>query len=212
MNKLIAGYLFQHKKCAIQGLGTLEIRNTEAMYVAGQQTINAPIPEIHFTERVTDHEGLAVYLAADKSISIEEANYLLEKYGEELRGLGPGEKAEIPGAGAFSKDADDVINFIPVQLPAYFFPDVHAERVIHPDKSHSILVGDKETNSAAMAEFFAEDAPAGKKYWGIWAAVLMLAAAAILFFYMNDEKRNALFGIARSYEVPVSGDTYKKIP
>ena len=128
MNKLIAGYLFQHKKCAIPGIGTLEIRHTEAGYLPGQQTITAPIPEIHFTSRVSDNEGLAVYLAADKNISPEEAQYLLAKYAEEIGQLAPGEKEEIPGAGTFSKDADDLINFMPVQLPAYFYPAVPAER------------------------------------------------------------------------------------
>ncbi len=212
MQKLIAGYLFRHKKCVLPGLGTLEIRNAEAGSVAGEQMITPPTPGIHFTDKVSDAEGLALYISADKNISPAEATYLLEKFSGDIHQSGSGQKTEIPGAGYFSKDADDAVIFIPAELPAYFFPNVHAERVIHPDKSHAILVGDKETDSAAMAEFFAEETPARKRYWGIWTALLFGIAGAAMVFYMNDDNRNSFFGVSHQYGIHAAGDTYKKVP
>ena len=212
MQKLIAGYLFRHKKCALPGVGTLEIRNAESGSVAGEQMITPPTPGIHFTDKVSDAEGLALYIAANKNISHAEATYLLEKFSDDIRQSGSGQNTEIPGAGYFSKDADDAIIFIPAVLPAFFFPGVHAERVIHPDRSHAILVGDKETDSAAMTEFFAEEVPAGKRYWGIWAAVLFGIAGAAVGFYMNDVNRNSYFGVTHQYGIHTAGETYKNVP
>ena len=212
MQKLIAGYLFRHKKCALPGVGTLEIINAEAGSVAGEQKITPPTPGIHFTDKVSDAEGLVLYISADKNISPAEAKYLLEKFSDDIRHAGPGQKTEISGAGYFSKDADDAIIFIPAAFPGYFFPDVHAASVIHPDKSHAILVGDKEIDSAAMAEFFADEAPARKRYWGIWAAVLFGIAGAALVFYMNDENRNSYFGVSHQYGIHAARQTYKNIP
>ena len=72
---------------------------------------------------------------------------------------------------------------------------MEAERVIHPQAEHSILVGDKETTNTVMTDYFNEE-PVVKDRWWIWAIVLGLAALAILLFYFNDADASSFFGNA----------------
>lgn len=213
MQKLIAAYLFQHKKCALPHIGVLEIKYKEAAPLQGEQKITAPVPEICFSDRVKDDAGFIDYIAASKNISSEEAAYHLNKYCEEINGLPLNGNAEIPGAGVFRKNENDKIIFVPEELPAYFLPDTAAMRVIHADKSHAMLVGDKETNTAAMAEFFIDTAPAKKKrFFLLTALVLILLASAAVVLYLSNDGHNSFFGISHKYEAAPAGNTYQKLP
>jgi hypothetical protein len=62
------------------------------------------------------------------------------------------EELPFSSAGSFYRDENEDLQFKTVSLPGAYFPEVVAERVIHPDVAHNILVGDTETNSAAMTE------------------------------------------------------------
>ena len=75
MQKLIADYLFQYKKCALPQIGTLKIKTTPAESVMGEQKIKAPVSSIYFTDEITDSRNLTEYIAANKNVSVEEAAY-----------------------------------------------------------------------------------------------------------------------------------------
>ncbi len=213
MQKLIASYLFQHKKCALPHIGVLEIKYKEAVPLQGEQKITAPVPEICFSDRVKDDAGFIEYIAASKYISPEEAAYHLNKYCEEINTLLLNGEAVIPGAGVFRKNENDKIIFVPTALPAYFLPGTAAMRVIHADKSHSMLVGDKETNTAAMTEYYTDTTPAKRKrFFLLTALVLILLASAAVVLYLNDEGHNSFFGISHKYEAAPAGNTYQKLP
>ena len=213
MQNLVAAYLFQHKKCALPHIGVLEIKYKEAAFLQGEQKITAPVPEISFTDRVKDDAGFSEYIAASKHISPEEAAYHLNKYCEEIKAMALNGFVEIPGAGLFRKNEEDKIIFVAEELPAYFLQDAPAMRVIHADKSHSMLVGDKETNTAAMTEYYTDVASPTKKRFFLWTAlVLFLLAAATVAMYLNDEGHNSFFGISHKYEVTPAAHTYQKLP
>ena len=213
MQNLISSFLFQHKKCALPQIGTLEIKYKEAVTVQGVQRISAPVPEICFSDRVKDDKELIEYITESKFISHEEAVYQLNKYCEEIVSLPLNGSAEIPGAGIFRKNADNGIIFVPTEIPAYFLPDTTAMRVIHADKSHTMLVGDKETNTAAMTEYYTDAVASPNKRFYLWTAVvLLLIAAAGIVFYLNSDGHNSFFGISHKYEATHAGKPYQKLP
>ena len=100
--------------------------------------------------------------------------------------------------GSFFVDASGKINFKQQELPAAFTQPVFAERVIHPDAEHQILVGDKETTNTVMTELLAPKS-ATKDRWWIWAIVLGLIGIATIVFYFTAFKGTSAFGNAINY-------------
>lgn len=212
MQNLIAEYLFTRKKCSLPAVGTLQIRASEATVAAGLKSISAPVPVISFTDQVGDVTELHNFIAAGKGISVDEAAYQLSKFCSELNSLQKGETYDLPEAGNFNKNGQGKLSFTPVSIPAYFLPDVHAERAIHEGNPHSILVGDRLTTNKEMKEFFSDDIPAKKSTWWIWAAILFVLVAAAMIFYLNDERRNSFFGNSNKPEIKQADSTYRKLP
>lgn len=211
MQDLLSSYLFQYKKCPLPGVGSLVIRRSEAEIIAGEKRITAPAEEIIFSGDELNADDLIWFIAAQKNINKEEAAYQLNRYCEAIKNLEGGDKTNIANTGDFYKDADGNLAFIGVK-PSFAAADIYAEKVIHPDRSHAILVGDTETTNVAMNEYYAEEAPAPKSKWWIFALVLFAIAAALIIYYYNAPGHNSNFGISHSYENDSAAKTYKALP
>ena len=211
MQELLASYLLQYKKCPLPGVGSLAVHRSEAVIISGEKRITAPAEAIIFSEETSNADDLYDFIAAQKGISKEEAAYQLGRYCEELKQLKDGEKASIQHIGTFYKDANGCPAFIPEQV-SLSAQDIYAEKVIHPDRSHAILVGDTETTNVAMNEYYAEEEPKAKSRWWIFALILFLIAVALIVFYLNDPAHNRNFGISHQYEVDSAAKTYKTLP
>lgn len=212
MQKLIADYLFEYKQCALPQIGTLKIKRDAATSIMGEQTISAPVSTIYFTDEITDSRDLTEYIATNKNISTEEAAYQLKNICKQISSLNNEDKFDIAEVGQFYKSGNGRVSFTSVELPAYFSPNVYAERVIHPDDSHAILVGDRETDRNTMTEYYTDDEPAKKSKWWIWALMFFVIAAALVVFYLNDKSSNSFFGIQHKYDVAPATETYKTLP
>jgi hypothetical protein len=212
MQQLLADYLFQHKQCALPQIGTLHIKNVTASSIFGERKISAPIPVIEFNDDVHSTENVEAYIALQKNISRDEAAHQLTKMVEDIQALPLGQRFEIPNTGKFYKDENDKIGFIALEVPAHFLPQVVAERVVHPNDSHTMLVGETETNTAAMAEYYSEEEPAMKSKWWIFAIASFAVAAAAVGFYVSDKKADSFFGVSNKIEVEVADSTYRMLP
>jgi hypothetical protein len=212
MQKLIADYLFEYKQCALPQIGTLKIKRDAATSIMGEQTISSPVSTIYFTDEITDSRNLTEYIAANKNISTEEAAYQLKNICEEISLVNNDENFDIAGVGQFYKSGNGRVSFNSVLLPAYFSPNVYAERVIHPDDSHAILVGDTETDRNTMTEYYTGDERVKKSKWWVWALILFVIAAALIIFYLSDKSNNSFFGIQDKYDVAPATETYKTLP
>ncbi len=212
MQELVANYLFQYKTAVLPHVGTLRMVMEPASSIFGEQKIAAPIPVITFNEGENEDTNFIEYIAAHKHISAEDATSQLKAFSEQITSLQTNNGFSIANVGKFSKDDAGKIIFEEIKVPSYFFPPVHAERVIHPNDSHSMLVGDKETNTAAMVEYYTEDEPAKKSKWWVWALVLFAVAIAAVVLYYNGEGANAFFGNAQKYEIMDAESTYKLLP
>ncbi len=194
MQQLIASYLFQYKTCPLPGLGTLRIVHKSAAANFPDKTIHAPEPEIVFDHTETDAGTLVDYIAARTNCPVLSAIDSLGKYCNLLKSeLNANAIAAINMVGSFSGDAGGEIQFKPAQLPAVLLPAVVAERVVHPEAAHTMLVGDKETTNTQMAEYYAESS-VPKNYWWVWAIILGAVALLALLLYYNDAFASSSFG------------------
>ena len=199
MQQLIAAYLFQHKNCPLPGLGTLWVKQGNAQTDFSNKAITAPAPAIVFEAKETDADKLLDYIAFKNNTTIYQAIETLGQFGNNLKSvILSNSNATLDGVGSFSADASGNISFTAIPLPAAFLQPVTAERVIHPQAQHNILVGDKETTNTLMTEYFSEDAPVQKSRWWIWAIVLGAIGIIALLVYMSGTDFLPRFGNAVS--------------
>lgn len=212
MQQLLANYLFQYKNCPLPQLGTLHIQYESASSEIGSQKLLAPVSKILFTTDITDSKNLTVFIAANKNISVDEAAYQLKNISEEILNLKEGQEFSFKGVGVFLKTQNDHLIFNQMPADVSFAKPVYAERVIHPDDSHAILVGDKETDRNTMTEFFTETEAVKKSKWWIWAVAIFIISAIMFIIYFNNENHNSFFGISNKYELKEATNQYKNIP
>jgi hypothetical protein len=187
MDQLIASFLFQNKNCPLPGIGTLLIKPTTAQTDFAAKSIIAPVPQVVFETKETEADKLLDYIASKTNSSILQAIDTLSQFGNHLKnGIFTGHQPLLEGVGKFSADDLGNIHFEPLALPAVFLPSAKAERVIHPEAEHTILVGDKETTNTVMTEYFTEETTVAKNRWWIWAIVLAAVAITIMLIYFGN--------------------------
>ncbi|MDB5203874.1 MAG: hypothetical protein JWQ27_3283 [Ferruginibacter sp.] len=190
------------------GLGSLQLRDGIAVVDHTEKTIAAPQPLVRFTKKELPAFDLVNFLAATQHTSRETATEQLEVYLAGIRGMEPGERKSFATVGEFYRDDAGSLVFEQRALPADILPAVTAERVIHPNEAHQMLVGDTHTTTTAMSEFYnAEDQTARSKWW-IAALVMALIAIATIVYYFNDTHHNKMFGNAQQVKPATAAPTY----
>ena len=212
MQQLIASYLFQHKYCSIPNLGTLYLIDTPASAEFGEQKITAPKPIISFSHSVLNELSLQAFVAAEKKLSNNDASIMINKFSNEVNDLQLGKAMEMLSIGKFYKNEESLIAFIPLEIAEDFLPDVHAERVVHPNDSHTMLVGEKETNTAAMAEYLEEDVPLKKAKWWVFAVVVAVLSIGTIIYKAIEVKKDSFFGMSQKVVPQAADSTYKILP
>jgi hypothetical protein len=200
IQKLLASYLFQNRSCPLAGMGNLSIVQSPAISDFGNKKIIAPTATIQFSPAATNTDDLLAYLAHKTNTIQGHMGEAYEAFCKKLASeLHSGSPVDMEGIGQFNIDAGGNITFQSVNVPAAFLPSVTAERVIHPEAEHSILVGDKETTNTVMTEYFNEE-PVVKDRWWIWAIVLAALAIGTLIIYYYDAAASVSFGNAVGYD------------
>jgi hypothetical protein len=188
MQQLIASYLFQFKTCPLPGLGTLYIKQGIAKTDFLNKAITPPVSSITFDAAETDAHILVDYIAAKKNISELEAIKELGKFCNELKAASnTGVGGYINDVGTIFTEASGEILFTQAPVPQQFLQSIPAERVIHSDEEHHLLVGDKETTNMQMAEYYTEDNQVKDRWW-IWAIVLGVIGIIGLLIYFSDKQ------------------------
>ncbi len=197
MRELIASYLVQKKECKLPGLGSLSLASQSASLDIANKEFIAPKNEIQF-------------LPGDAHIENEFVNYVAMRYhipAEDAAGevykwclaakekLENGEPVDVGYAGTFTMNGDGNISLENVkQFP--LFGNVNAERVVHQNQHHSVLVGDKETTNEEMNHFYkSSGVPLNiKEKWKFNALILAGLAIILLLFYFifNGFSKNGI--------------------
>lgn len=184
MQDIITSYLVQKKECNLPRLGYFRIKTKAAELDIVNKKIFPPTDEILYTEFADKLSGgLITYLSNQENISPSEAEEKINNWcGYAKERLQAGEKIIFNSIGSLQKDGAGNV-FFQRKRNINFFDAVSAERVIHKDAQHSVLVGDRETTSGVMNEFYREEEVTEKKsWWRIWAIVLMSVSLLVLAF------------------------------
>jgi len=210
MEQLIELYLYKNKKCPLPQVGTLHLSTSNAVAWYADKRMEAPLPVIKLAETVLPADDFISFIAARKNISITEANILLDDYCSSLKKLNANSESLLHNTGRFFVNPEGVLVFKANELPGEFLPSVNAERVLHQEVSHNMVVGDKETNSVEMAAFFADAANGRTDKWWIYAIVLAIAGLSVIAYHLkeNDFKLD-MFGNTGKIVQPPTTNTYR---
>ncbi len=204
MQDLIASYLIQSKECHLPLLGNFTIMQVPALLDIANKKIVPSTDEIIFSEMENYlSEGLKNYVSNLYNVSGYEAEERINNWCLDAKiKLDSGGKINFNSVGTLQKSPVGNI-FFQSQKPINFYEPVTAERVIHKNAEHAVLVGDKETTSVVMNEFYREDASTSKeKSWKIWAVILSVICLLALLFYFSSHKFSEK-GIANPSVIPV---------
>ncbi|MEP6747120.1 MAG: hypothetical protein ABJB86_05325 [Bacteroidota bacterium] len=195
MYEVLNKYLFQHKSISIPGLGSLVAESIPAVSdFANKQLLPVQI-KFRFDKYFdVPDKNFFIYVSEKKKIADFEAIRWYNEFAADLRNrIRTGEEAVWQDIGVFKKDFGGEVVFEPYASPYEFYPVVKAERIIHADAKHSILVGDKEKTNYEMTELLSDKIYVEKESWWIYALILAAIGFSILFFhlYRNNMKWGA---------------------
>jgi len=190
MQELVTSFIIQSKECRLKGIGRFQRVTHAAQTDIANKLITPPFEERTFREReerVSDE--LIRYVANKKSISTEDALEQLKEWCADTKSkLKGGEEVILESLGALKANQAGNISFRALEATLFFGP-VAVERVVHKNSTHHVLVGDKETNSSAMNEFFKDEKEPGdlkNNSWKVVSIVLGAIALILLIFYFYN--------------------------
>lgn len=203
MEDLLTSYLYTYRNCPLPTVGTLLVQPGNAVAEQSEQQMFAPVPNIQFVSKENNADELLQYISSKKNIDIQQASDQLSSYCDKLQEMQPYEEIKLGSAGNFYITPEGELHFKSAEIPSAFIPSVRAERVIHPEASHQMLVGDTQTNTSTMAELLDNHGNSRRPKW-IWvAAGLGLAGLIALAVYIMNRQPGNLFGNAAA----VQGET-----
>lgn len=186
MQDLITSFIIQSKECKLSGIGMFRNVSIPAEPDIASKKISPPILEKLFTgreEKISDE--LVKYVAVKKSISPSEAREKVKEWCIETKSkLKDGEEIFFQSLGSLKKEPSGNILFRN-QNNVSFFEPIPVERVIHKNSEHKVLVGDRETTSSVMTEFYhhEEETEVTNNHWKIISVILFAIALVLLFLY-----------------------------
>lgn len=211
MQSIITSYIIQKRECSLPHLGSLKFIRHHAVLDVADKKLSAPAEEIAFNESSNQvSPSLIEYVSLVENISTNEAEEKINTWclNQKMMLDNNGELV-FESLGAIRNDRFGKI-FFEKKNRITFYEPVKAEPVIHKDAEHTVLVGDKETTSSAMNEFYREEVPQEKGKWRIIALVAAIAAILILIFYFSTHSFSEK-GISNqnTFEIKQPPPTYK---
>ncbi|MEO5983891.1 MAG: hypothetical protein ABIP80_00210 [Ferruginibacter sp.] len=197
MEHLITSYLFAYKKCPLPGIGSLQLKQRTASHVIGEKQLLPPVPYIVYTSTDEDSTPFINYISQIGNIPTEAASEKLAAYCTRITQMQRFSEIELPNAGKFYVNTESELSFRQVPFVEELMPTVFAERITHPETPHTLIVGDRESDSVRMAEYLTYDEPVKKDRWWIWALILLVLASLVIFIYLNDYGSSSGFGNSR---------------
>lgn len=208
MEKWLTSYLFEYKSCPLPSVGSLILQQGQAKLLPGEKKILAPRPSMGLHDWEIPSYGLTGYLARQQNISINDAAEQLSSFCNSIKQLQGEEELALQGIGVFYREDQDKLRFRSVDIPEAFLPPVTAERVIHPDVAHSMIVGSRETNTTAMTELLGVEQVVTKSRWWIAALVLAGIGLAVIAIWASSDKNNS-FGNSTGITPAAVPQTYQ---
>jgi hypothetical protein len=186
MFEVLNQYLMQHKSISIPGLGSLVAETIPAVTDFTNKRL-LPVQLKFRYDKYFDapDREFFTYLGRKKNMADFEAIKWYSEFAYELRHrIRTEEQAAWEGVGIFKKDIGGDVVFEPFVPQHELYEAVKAERVIHSNAKHSILVGDKEKTNYEMSEWLSDEVHVEKESWWVYALILAAIGLSLLFFHL----------------------------
>ncbi len=211
MKDLVEEYLFVNKKCPLPGIGSLSINEGSAVAWHGDNKMAAPVPRIAFSHHEMESSSFIHFIAARKKQDVDAAAALLLQFCNSLKALKTYDELKLELAGKFLIDASGTLIFKQEAVPKDFLPSIYFKRVVHAKPTlHAVRVGDTETTSDVMTEFYSEKEKVKHYNWRIFAIMLLLIGSGFLFYYFSGHKVSENFGNTQLVVPAVTEQTYRE--
>lgn len=210
MQDFIASYLVQKKECALPLLGNFKIQNVPAFLDVADKKMIPFTSEVVYTENANHTAGAFTnYIAGVQNISLHEAEEKINNWCLQTKmKLDDGKRINFKSIGNLLKNEAGNIIF-EKQHELDFYEALSVERVIHKNEEHAIRVGDKETTSAAMNEYYNYEVVDEKSSWKKWAiALFILSFLGLLIYFTGHKSSDAGMGNQSSFPVRQPPSTY----
>ncbi len=207
MDQFLCEYLLTNKCCPLPGIGELQFQTKSATYSQMEQTMIPPMPEVVLVRRNVEEESLLDFISNYGGLTLAETRVELKKWCDNLLNMESGERF-VKGVGSFYIDAAGRLQFRSQTLHSSLLPEVSAERVIRKEASHQILVGDKESTSVQMTEYFQEAGKVKRQRWWIAAAIMGAIAAIAISAYFATSPHPGFSGNRQAIPQHTSTETY----
>ena len=186
MESLITSFLLQSAKTTLPYIGTFYHQWTSSKLDVVNKQILPPVRELIFHESSDSDAGnLVNFISRKQHIQLTEAKTELDKYCNYWKDkLNRGDSLNFETIGLLRRNEEGLIYFQSERSNQFLQP-VSAERVLHENAAHNVLVGDKETTSTLMNQYYSGEIVLEKSHWGTWAIILLAIAASVLFFHFN---------------------------
>ncbi len=206
MQELITSFIIQSKECRLKGIGRFQRVAHPAQTDIANKQIMPPLEEKTFKEReerISDE--LVRYVSNKSHISMEDALEQLKEWCANTKTkLKCGEEIMLESLGSLKANPAGSISFHALETTPFFVP-VPVERVVHKNSTHHVLVGDKETTSSVMSQFYKDEKEPEElksNSWKVVSMVLGAVAVVLLIFYFYNH----------SFSVSGIGNQEKVVP
>lgn len=184
MNDLITSYLLLQGECTLKGIGTFYMSPGHAVCDLASKEILPPDYQIRFRDtQAGNEEQFLRYIARTEQCSVEEAGSRLGQWLQRVRNqLDLHGEIALSFIGTLSQKPNGTITFSSAG-PISPFRAVRAERVIHDQDVHEMVVGDKISNSGEMNRLLKHQPVAGLNKMWLTALILAIIAVLIIVLY-----------------------------
>lgn len=213
MHKLITEYLLQADKCSLPPLGVFTRTFNSAQIDNVSKLIYPPYYNFRFDDSEQPVSSAFVdFISYRKNVETSSAKDGIENFLEEkTQKIKDGKQLCFENVGCLQNDESGKIIFIPEEV-ATLLPVLPAEKVIHKDASHNVLVGDRETTSEVMKDYYSEQPVTSSRRWKLWAAILLAVGLIVIIFSLYN-KGFAPDSIGNNHHLKVDDEpkTYKTV-
>lgn len=213
MHKLTTEYLLQADQCSLPHLGIFT-RTFNSAQIDGVNKLIYP-PYYSFQFQNIDQsvsKGFVEFVSYRKDIDVSSATADIEHFlQEKSQKIRDGKQLCFDNVGCLHIDDAGTIVFVAEEVASYL-PVLPAAKVIHKDASHNVLVGDRETTSLVMKDYYTEKPRTPFGRWKLWAAVLLVAGLVIIVFSLYNKGFSPdTIGNNHHLKVEDEPETYKTI-
>ncbi|MBI1343368.1 MAG: hypothetical protein GC171_10590 [Terrimonas sp.] len=172
----------------LPGVGTLVIRRNPATHDIAEKCFHPPVYSfILENATVRGERKLFNWLQEEWKLEEGDAVQAFNELSQALKKeLEENKQARWEGVGLFKRLTGGQMSFESEQIELPGFNSVYAEKVIHENSSHTLLVGDREQTSEQMTEMFTGEMPK-KDYSLLVALILLILSIMFLGFHFSEK-------------------------